>query len=90
MKHLNQQKPTAIQAEDIASVAQRGVERALAARQNMMELSAEQANDVGGGLYISPAFWRPIIAGGFIGPWAKPGLPSQLDAGILGAKTFGV
>ena len=68
MKHLNQQKPTAIQAEDIASVAQRGVERALAARQNMLELSTEQANDVGGGLYISSGFWKQIIVGGFHGP----------------------
>jgi len=90
MKHLSQQKPTAIQAEDILSVAQRGVERALASRQNMIELSAEQASDVGGGLYISSALWKPIIAGGFIGPWAKPGLPSQFGAGGFGAKTLGV
>ena len=62
MKHLNQQKPTAIQAEDIASVAQRGVERALAARQNMMELSSEQVKDISGGALN--LLKGPIIAGG--------------------------
>ena len=64
MKHLNQQKPTAIQAEDIASVAQRGVERALAARQNMMELSSEQVKDISGGALS--IFKGPIINGGRI------------------------
>ena len=67
MKNLTQQKPTAIQAEDIASVAQRGVERALAARRSMLELSPEQASDVSGGAFSVGKIF-PIIAGGRFNP----------------------
>jgi hypothetical protein len=45
------QKPACIQSEEIAAVAQQGVKRALAARKHMVELSSEQAADVGGGFY---------------------------------------
>jgi hypothetical protein len=59
------QKPACIQSEEIAAVAQQGVKRALAARKHMVELSSEQAADVGGGLY---ELYFPIIAGGIWGP----------------------
>lgn len=68
MKHLNQKKPSAIQAEDIAAVAQRGVERALAARQQMMDLSAEQVEDVSGGILAITINRIPIINGGLFSP----------------------
>ncbi len=58
------QKPACIQSEAIAAVAQQGVERALAARKHMVELSSKQAADVGGGLY---GLYSPIIAGGIWG-----------------------
>ena len=75
MKNLTQQKPIAIQAEDIASVAQRGVERALAARQNMLELSSEQVKDISGG--AMSLLKGPIINGGRI-----------LDRSFLSPRSF--
>jgi len=55
------QKPICIQSEEIAAMAQQGVERALAAREHMVELSSKEVDDVSGGL----GFYFPIIAGGF-------------------------
>ncbi len=53
------QKPACIQSEEIATVAQQGVKRALAARKHMVELSSKEVGDVSGGL----GFYSPIIAG---------------------------
>lgn len=53
------QKPTCIQSEEIAAMAQQGVERALAARKHMVELSSKEVGDVSGGL----GFYSPSIAG---------------------------
>ena len=92
MKNLTQQKPIAIQVEDIASVAQRGVERALAARRSMLELSSEQANDVSGGALSlgSSFFLKPIIAGGRIGPLDPYGPFGPLGSGGFGGKILAV
>ncbi len=69
------QKPMSIQSDGIAMVAQQGVERALAARKHMVELSVEQTAEVGGGLFLAAdsAFslsliHSPIIYGGFPTP----------------------
>lgn len=68
IKNAGREKPVCIQAGDIAALAQQGVDRALAARQAMTELSAQQAEEVGGGLYRP----GPIIAGGFpVDPFAS-------------------
>ncbi len=56
------QKPACIQSEAIAAVAQQGVERALAARKHMVELSSKEVGDVSGGFYFSPiiyGMWSP-------------------------------
>ena len=68
MKEINSKacKPVSIQADDIAALAQQGLERALAARQTMNELSEEQAKDVGGGAFVLS---KAIIAGGPWGPY---------------------
>lgn len=57
----SQQKPASITCADIETVARQGVARAVAARQNITELSPEQAGEVGGGLLLK----SPIIYGGF-------------------------
>lgn len=59
------QKPMSIQSDEIAIVAQQGVERALAARKRMMELSSEEVSDVSGGIYnpIIAGMWSPINSG---------------------------
>ena len=92
MKNLTEQKPIAIQAEDIASVAQRGVERALAARQSMLELSSEQANDVSGGAISvgNSIFLKPIIAGGRIGPLDPYGPFGPFGSGGFRGKILAV
>lgn len=89
MKNLTQQKPTAIQAEDIASVAQRGVERALAARRSMLELSSEQVNNVSGGAFNS-FLLKPIIAGGRIGPLDPYGPFGPFGSGGFRGKILAV
>lgn len=55
------QKPACIQRDEIVLVAQQGVERALAARKRMTELSLEEAGDVSGGIYlpITAGMWTP-------------------------------
>jgi hypothetical protein len=63
MNTPSQAKPACITSLDIESVAREGVERALAARQAMAELSPEEAQAVGGGA-LSLKLAYPIIAGG--------------------------
>ena len=67
LKNPDAQKPASIQAGDIAALARQGLERALAARESMTELSAEQAGDVGGGLYLSPSIYGGILASRYLG-----------------------
>ncbi len=71
MKTVTKTQPARISAQDIQSIARKGVERALAARQNMVELSQYDAEAVGGGAVLGPFKLQipfPIRAGGFIGP----------------------
>ncbi len=81
IKKLGGEKPACIEAEDIAGLAKEAVGRALAARQIMTELSAEQAGAVGGGAFLL----APIIAGGPIirslsAGLAVPSVPSMPGA----------
>jgi|GEM_PF-5512643 len=74
------QKPTCIQNEAIAAVAQQGVERALAARKHMVELSSKEVGDVSGGFYFSPiiygmwspSYFTPVVATLDINPSLDP------------------
>lgn len=78
IKNVARQKAVCIQAGDIVALAQQGLDRALAARQAMTELSADQAKEVGGGLVVP----RAIIAGGY------PVFPlASAKAGIGGVVT---
>lgn len=67
MNTPSQAKPARITSLDIESVARQGVERALAARQAMAELTPEEAQAVGGGA-LSLKLAIPIIAGGIRRP----------------------
>lgn len=70
------QKPMSIQSDGIAVVAQQGIERALAARKHMVELSAEQTTEISGGLFLAAdstlstlsVLRSPIIYGGPFSP----------------------
>ena len=70
MRKIPEQKAARIVAQDIPSIAREGVERALAARQTMVELSAQHAEAVGGGLTALEVLKLigPIRGGGMIGP----------------------
>lgn len=70
MKTVSKTQPARISAQDIQSTARQGVERALAARQNMVELSEQHAEAVGGGLTTIQVLKLigPIRGGGMIGP----------------------
>lgn len=70
MKTVSKLKPARISAQDVQSIAREGVERALAARQNMEELSHHDADAVGGGVAGTSThkLQVPIRAGGFMGP----------------------
>lgn len=83
MKTVSKTQPARISAQDIQSTARQGVERALAARQNMVELCQHDADAVGGGAVLDSAkFQFPIRAGGIFGPIRDLG---NLDpAGALG------
>ena len=73
----NIRKAVSIDCEDIAVVAAQGVERALAARQSMVELNMEELEAVNGGFAVANLNIRfdiqklkypPIVAGGIFGP----------------------
>lgn len=74
-----------ISAGGIGEIARQGVERALAARSGAVELSEEQAGQVGGGAALSPALMIPIIAGG------RPIdiFGTGLGGGVTAPKTLG-
>jgi len=55
-------KPNCIHVDDIATVAAHGVQRALAARHSLAELTMEEADQVGGGALLLK--YGPIIYGG--------------------------
>jgi hypothetical protein len=72
----------------IAEMARAGVERAVAARRNAVELNPEQVDQVSGGVSFKLV---PIIAGGIIfrpidaltGPLAPQGNPAGLQQAVL-------
>lgn len=70
MKTPSSAKPARITCEDLEAIARQGVERALAARQGVVELTPEQAQEVGGAIFLKP----PIINGGF---------PAALNSALL-------
>jgi len=59
MDTASKRKAACVCAGDIEALARQGVERAVAAREAFVELTAEQAGAVGGGALLS--YW---IAGG--------------------------
>lgn len=70
-------KAVSIAPEDLATVVAQGVDRALAARQSLVELNADELDAVNGGISVSSLGlrldyqklkFRPIIAGGIFGP----------------------
>lgn len=67
MKTNPQNKPQRITAKDLEALARQGRERAMAARQSMSELTAEELAEVSGGAVLSKLAF-PIIAGGIFGP----------------------
>jgi hypothetical protein len=69
-------KAASIGADAIESIARAGVERALAARGTVTELSSEQVDAVSGGAALSLVLKGPIIYGG---PWL-PRMP--VDIGL--------
>lgn len=73
----NIRKAVSIGCEDLAAVAAQGVERALAARQSLVELNTDELEAVNGGYAIATMNYRfdikklkypPIVAGGIFGP----------------------
>lgn len=71
MKDHLHDKPMRVSSEDLEGIAREGVERALAARQRMSELTSEQLAQISGGAMLSPISAKlqfPIIAGGIFGP----------------------
>lgn len=64
MKSRTTQKPARITGADIESLAREGVDRALAARGALTELSEELAREVGGGLTLLEQFKLSAIRGG--------------------------
>ncbi|MBX3678736.1 hypothetical protein [Cognatazoarcus halotolerans] len=67
MKTHRHDKPQSITANDLETLARQGLDRALAARQKMNELSAAELDRVSGGAVLSKLSY-PIIAGGIFGP----------------------
>lgn len=79
MKSNRLAKPQHITANELEAVARQGLERAMAARQAMNELSEAELAQVSGGAVISKLAF-PIVAGGIFGPIRYPNDP-------LGGKT---
>lgn len=76
MSTTSKVKAACITADAIESIARAGVERALAAREAISELSPEQVDTVSGGAALSLLLKGPIIYGG---PWL-PRMP--IDIGM--------
>lgn len=70
MKNRSTSKPACIASAEVEAIAREGVERGLAARRAMTELSQEIAGQVGGGLTLVEQLKLigPIRGGGMIGP----------------------
>jgi hypothetical protein len=62
MDQTKQDKAKRISAQDLAQAARAGVERALAARQGMTELTAEQVQQVSGAAAAARAI-KPVVVG---------------------------
>jgi len=60
MKDDSLKRPACMTGADVSRLAQQGSARALAVRDAAIELSPEQAKEVGGGFFL-----LPIIFGGF-------------------------
>ncbi len=75
-------KPKCIHGDDIGEMAAQGVQRALAARHAVEELSMEEAGQVGGALLLK---FNPIIYGGLISPISKL---TQLSLPALSQPSF--
>lgn len=63
MEQASKRKAACICTDDLEAVAREGVERAIAARETCVELTAEEAGAVGGAAY-STLISKWIIAGG--------------------------
>jgi hypothetical protein len=70
-------KAVSIDSNDLAAVAAQGVERALAARESLVELNTEELEAVNGGIAVARMNFHfdiqklkfpPIVAGGIFGP----------------------
>lgn len=61
IKDSTTRRAASVTSKDISKVAQQGIERALAARQGVTKLSAEQTEEVGGGFDLCLS-----VAGGYL------------------------
>ena len=87
-------KAVSIDCDGLAAMAAQGVERALAARQSLVELNTEELEAVNGGIAVATMNFRfdiqklrypPIVAGGIFGP-VDPGRIDPLT-GSMGNHT---
>ena len=73
--------------EDLPHLAGAAVERALAARQSVTELSLEEAGQVGGaGLTLGPVLQQPVLTlkpGNWAGPLLAP-IGQQFQTPVIG------
>lgn len=75
-------KPKCIHGDDVGEMAAQGVQRALASRHAVEELSMEEAGQVGGALLMK---YNPIIYGGLISPISRL---TQLNLPTLSQPSF--
>lgn len=83
MENSISNKPICINVDDIAHTAAQGVQRALAARNSLVELTMEETDQVGGGALLLK--YGPIIYGGIFSQVLKQG---QLTVPVLNQTTF--